>query len=263
MPRRQNERLRQGSGHPLKMKPTGAILLTVTFSVLMPLWLLVGLFTTPLLYPIIKLMTGWNLARVTRLIIWLHGRGVVGILSPFVRLRRENLEGIARPCILVVNHLSFFDGYYMAALPFHDITFAVGAWPFRMYWYTLFMRLARYLDVENMAWEEVLAVSRDSFSQGGAVLFFPEGHRSRTGKLQQFHSGAFRLAADTGMPIVPICISGTGRLLPPGRRWLHPAEVTIKALPPVDPAGFPGSSGHMKMRRHVRQLIAAALKEEE
>ena len=246
---------------PKNLQPVRALLPTLSFYPLMLVWLVIGALTAPLLFVIFKLATGWKVARVIRLIIWIHGRGVIAILSPFVRLRRENVHRIGRPCILTANHLSFFDGYYMAALPFHNITFAVGAWPFKMYWYTLFMRLARYLEVESMGWDNVLAVSRQALAEGGAVLFFPEGHRSRTGKLQQFHSGAFRLAIDTGIPIVPLCITGTQTLLPPGRRWLYPAQVRLKALPAVDPADFPGSSGHIRMRRHVRALMAASLKE--
>ena len=244
-----------------KLQPIGAILLTMGFYPLMLLWMIIGFFTTLPLFLITKLATGWEVDRIIRLIIWIHGRGLIVIVSPFVRLRREQLHEIERPCILAVNHLSFFDGYYMAALPFHDITFAVGAWPFKMYWYTLFMRLARYLEVETTDWQQALRTARRVFATRGAVLFFPEGHRSRTGRLQQFHSGAFRLATETGIPIVPLCITGTDLLMPPGRYWLHPAQVRLKALPPVDPAAFPGPSGHIRMRRHVRDLIARNIRE--
>lgn len=242
-----------------KINYSGALLLTLIFYPLMFLWCVVGLLAWPIAFIIAKLGTSWGVDRIVRLIIWIHGRGLIAIVSPFVSLTRESLSEIKRPCILVVNHQSFFDGYFMAALPFHDITFAVGSWPFKMYWYTMFMRLARYLDVENMAWDTARETCLSAFANGGAVLFFPEGHRSRTGKLQQFYSGAFRMSVDTGIPIVPLCITGTGQLLPPGRSWLHPAKVTLKALPPVNPAPFTGSNGHVRLRKHVRSLMAAYL----
>jgi 1-acyl-sn-glycerol-3-phosphate acyltransferase len=93
------------------------------------------------------------------------------------------------------------------------------------------------------------------------VLFFPEGHRSKTGKMQPFYSGAFRLALETGVPIVPLCITGTDTLLPPGRYALHPCRVRLKALGPLHPADFPGVSGHVAMRREARERMTHALKE--
>lgn len=237
--------------HPVK-----ALLLTFSFYPLMIAWIAIGLITSPLAFLLCKVATGWETARIVRFIIWIHGRGLIVIISPFISLKRTDLEKIQTPCILVVNHLSFFDGYFMSALPFSNIAFAVGAWPFKMFWYSLFMRLANYLDVESVSWEKTLETCKKVFAGNANVLFFPEGHRSRTGHIQQFQSGAFRLAIETGMPVVPLCLTGTDRLLPPGRYWLHPAQIQLKALPPVDPAAYSGSLRHIKMRRHVHTLMA-------
>lgn len=239
------------------------VTLNLTFYPLMTLWIIAGILVSPLCLAIWKVCTGWDWPRIVRHLISIHGYGLIVIVSPFVRFTGEDLDRIERPCIMVVNHLSFFDSYFMAALPFHDITFAVGAWPFKMYWYTLFMRLARYLDVENSDWDEVLRTCRESFALKGTVLFFPEGHRSKTGRLQPFYSGAFRLATQTGVPVVPLCITGTGIMLPPGESFLHPSRVRLKALPPVDPAGFPGPSGHVALRKEVYRRIERALQEAE
>jgi 1-acyl-sn-glycerol-3-phosphate acyltransferase len=235
-------------------------LLNLLFYPLMFLWIVAGIVVSPFWLIIWKLVTGWDLGRIMRHLISLHGYGLIVIVSPFVRFRAEGLETIKRPCILVVNHLSFFDSYFMAALPFHDIIFAVGAWPFKMYWYTLYMRLARYLDVEQSDWNEVVRTCKESFALKGVVLFFPEGHRSKTGQLQPFYTGAFRLAMATGVPIVPLCITGTDTLLPPGKFLLHPAQVRLKALPPLDPAAFSGAAGKA-LQREVRKQMAHALQE--
>lgn len=238
-----------------------ALLLNLSFYPLMTLWVVAGILASPFCLAIWKACTGWDWGRIVRHLISIHGYGLIVIVSPFVPFRGEELDRIERPCIMVVNHLSFFDSYFMAALPFHDIIFAVGAWPFKMYWYTLFMRLARYLNVEHDDWNWVIRTCRESFARQGTVLFFPEGHRSKTGKLQPFYSGAFRLSQETGVPIVPLCITGTDTMLPPGHSFLHPARVRLKALPPLYPADFPGKTGHSRMRREARARMAHALEE--
>lgn len=238
-----------------------ALALNLIFYPLMALWIGAGILASPFCLLIWKIVTGWDIGRIVRHLINIHGYGLVVIVSPFVRFQGEGFADIKRPCILVVNHLSFFDSYFISTLPFHDIIFAVGAWPFKMYWYTLFMRLARYLDVETSDWNEVMRICRESFAKQGAVLFFPEGHRSRTGKLQPFYSGAFRLAQETGVPIVPLCITGTDIMLPPGHSFLHPARVRLKALAPVNPAAYPGRRGLAEMRREVRKSMAHTLEE--
>lgn len=235
-----------------------ALLMTAAVYPLLAAWTAVGIALFALLFPVWRLATGWDAGRIARHFIRLYGRGWMAIVSPFVRFRREGFgEGAARaPAVIVVNHLSFFDTYCMALLPWWDVTFAVRSWPFRMFWYGGFMRMAGYLDVESLEWEECLAAGRRVLGRGGFLLFFPEGHRSRDGRLQRFYSGAFRLAREAGVPVVPLCIAGTDRLLPPGRRWLSPARVRLRALPPVDPSRF---ADHGELRRHVKGEMAATL----
>ena len=232
------------------------------------IWTIFGILISPLLFVILKIVTPYSTSQIIRQFIWVYGRGWVLIVSPFVFFKREGFKEhkIKPPCILIVNHLSFFDTYCMGLLPFSDVTFAVRSWPFRMFWYAPFMRLARYLDVESMGWEKSSEAAKEILSKGGALLFFPEGHRSRDGELRRFHSGSFRLAVETGITLVPLCITGTNKLLPPGRWWLRPTRVRLRALSPVDPGAFSGPLGHTKMRKSVKDMMAkdiAKMKAEE
>jgi 1-acyl-sn-glycerol-3-phosphate acyltransferase len=69
------------------------------------------------------------------------------------------------------------------------------------------------------------------------------------------------MAIETGLPLVPLCITGTDILLPPEKHWLHPADVRLRALPAVDPAGFHGASGPTRFCNAVRERMAIALDE--
>ena len=240
-----------------------ALLMNVTVYPLIVLWTLLGIALFIPTFVICRLLTGWSSGRITRYIIWLYGRGWLVIIRPFVRVRRVDMDNIPSqgPCVLVVNHQSFFDTYCMGLLPVHDIVFAVRAWPFRMFWYRKFMLMAEYLDVESNSWDGTRDSARAIFARNAFVLFFPEGHRSRDGELQRFYNGAFWLAAGEKVPLVPLCINGTDRLLPPKRLWLQPTTIELRALPAIDTSAYAGEHDVRRLRKRVKQELAEALGE--
>ena len=228
---------------------------------LLVLWTATGMLCFPLAFALWKGITRWDGGRIMRHFIWIYGRVWLLIMSPFVKFRAEGMQHLDKEGkgILVVNHLSFFDTYCMALLPAHNVTFCVRAWPFRMPWYGWFMRLAGYLDVESSDWNQIDRAARNLFARGGYLLFFPEGHRSRDGRLQRFYNGAFRLAADTGASLVPLCLTGTDRLLPPGRFWLQPSAVVLRALPPITSTETGEDDPGRVLRKATKALMEAQL----
>jgi 1-acyl-sn-glycerol-3-phosphate acyltransferase len=228
------------------------------------LWTLCGIVLFPFAFPLWKICTGRDGGHIMRDFVWIYGRVWMLFVFPFAPIRMEGInlrKWRGKPCILVMNHFSFLDTYCMGALPFSNVVFAVRAWPFKLLWYRPFMRLAEYFNMEELGWEGCLSASRKIFSQGAALLFFPEGHRSKDGKMQRFYSGPFKLSIETGVPIIPLCISGTDVLLPPHRSYLLPARIQLIALPPVDPRGFTGVRGHIELKEHVKKVMTEALKE--
>ena len=89
-----------------------------------------------------------------------------------------------------------------------------------------------------------------------SVLVFPEGTRSRTRQLGPFKDGAFKLAIQAGVPVVPIALSGTHDAIPRGS-WVFVHHVTagLSVLPPVDTTGYaPDQAGALRDR--VRTMIS-------
>jgi 1-acyl-sn-glycerol-3-phosphate acyltransferase len=228
---------------------------------LLLIWTLLSIVLFPVTFVLGKLFLQWSTDRLMRWFIWIYGRVWLFYMSPFVRFEYQNMGQLERdkPYLLVVNHFSFFDTFCMALLPIYNIAFAVRSWPFKMPWYRSFMQMARYLDVESGSWEETLASSKETFANGGCVLFFPEGHRSRDGYLQRFHSGGFQVAIAAGVPIVPLCIDGTNQLLPAGRKLMHPCRVRLKSLPAIDTSDFSGIDGHIRLRKQVKEQMTKTL----
>lgn len=73
--------------------------------------------------------------------------------------------------------------------------------------------------------------------EGVGILFFPEGTRSPTGRLRGFKTGAFRTAVDQQLPILPISIIGTQRILPAKTLRLFPGRGTMHIHAPIEPEG--------------------------
>jgi 1-acyl-sn-glycerol-3-phosphate acyltransferase len=74
-------------------------------------------------------------------------------------------------------------------------------------------------------------------ANGASVVFFPEGTRSQDGTLQRFKKGGFRLAIESGVPILPVTISGTREMLPAGRNWAKPGRIWMVIGDPIPTTG--------------------------
>ncbi len=207
-----------------------------------------------------RLLTRWPFAKIMRLFVWIYGRVCILIFRPFVSFQHHEVrrERMPNPGIIVMNHLSFFDTYLLCLLPAFDINICLRSWSFRMLWYSFFMRIADYLDMEGSSWEEIVIATEKVKQKKHYMIIFPEGHRSRTGKLRRFYSGAFKLAMELDLPILPLCVTGTHELQPPDRWWLKPTRIKLKLLPPVYPEAYSGERAHVDMRKDVhRQMVDA------
>ena len=163
------------------------------------------------------------------------------------------------PAIYVANHNSAIDPFLFGAIAIENSF--VTSWPFKIPVYGFFMRLAGYANAEA-GWEEICAKGRELLAAGSSLTIWPEGHRSRDGSLGRFKKGAFSLAVETGMPIVPVCILGSGQVMRPGSRFLRPGRIKLIVLEPVYPAENEDSQQEAgQLRRKVRKRIEATLRE--
>ncbi len=94
--------------------------------------------------------------------------------------------------------------------------------------------------------------------QGISVIIFPEGTRSRDGKLLPFRPGPFTIAIEAQVPIVPVTVRGARQLMPKGRPTVVPGEISLVFHPPVLTEGLaPEARGDLMKR--IRQTMEEAL----
>jgi 1-acyl-sn-glycerol-3-phosphate acyltransferase len=96
---------------------------------------------------------------------------------------------------------------------------------------------------------------------GISAIAFPEGTRSRTGDLGPFHSGAFALALRTGVPLVPITLEGSHRVIKPKTLQVNPGVVVrIKIDAPIDLTSYSKGEKH-RLMKDVFQIMSRNLDE--
>lgn len=100
--------------------------------------------------------------------------------------------------------------------------------------------------------------AKEKIVDGTSVMFFPEGTRSRDGKLMPFKRGAFRMALDLGLPILPLTVTGTRDVLPADTSDLLPGRASLIIHPPVSVDGN-SVVDCQSLSDEIRGIIASAL----
>lgn len=97
---------------------------------------------------------------------------------------------------------------------------------------------------------------------GASVILFPEGTRSRDGRLGPFKRGPFHLAVEAGVPVVPVAISGSGKVAPPRTLAVAPGPIRVTFCEPIPAAELPALGIDGLMAR-VRSAIVERLAPDE
>jgi 1-acyl-sn-glycerol-3-phosphate acyltransferase len=183
-----------------------------------------------------------------------------------VRVEIEGLENIddSRPQMLVANHSGLHDILSLAAhLPIQFRWIAKKSL-FRVPFMGWHMRRSGYIPInrENPRETAKSIMEAARIIQGGvSTIAFPEGTRSPTGELGTFYSGAFSLALRTGVPLVPVVIDGTHRVIVPQTLRVNPGvTVRIKIDRPIDLSTYAKGEKH-RLMEDVFQIMSRNLEE--
>lgn len=195
---------------------------------------------------------------------YLYGTFLIKISWPLLRVKRSGTGNMpeGKACVVVVNHRSTADIFLAPLHTTKNTVVFVRSWPFKIWVFKWFMKGAGYVDIERTSLNEFIETrGRELAKRGVALLFYPEGHRSRDGKLQRFQSGAFITATDLDIPVIPVCLTGTEKFLPMKKQLIHPASVKAEVLPPVLPSSLPAENRAFKLKRHVEKIFRDHLNE--
>jgi 1-acyl-sn-glycerol-3-phosphate acyltransferase len=175
----------------------------------------------------------------------------------------HGLDGVGwdSPQVLVCNHNSFYDVLAIAAVLPNPFSFVgkkeLDSVPF----FGQAWKAAGHISIDRSDRQRAVASLRQAGEklkrERGTVILFPEGTRSRDGGLLPFKKGAFVLAVESGVPIVPAIIQGSAPIIGKGR--IRPGTIHVHFGEPVDPAEF-GTVDEMlsEVRSRMIGMLSAA-----
>jgi 1-acyl-sn-glycerol-3-phosphate acyltransferase len=189
----------------------------------------------------------------------LFGTRLVGVRTEIVG--RDELDP-KQTYIFMANHVSNIDPPVFVPLIGRRVFILVKKELFRVPVLGYAMRKAQFIAVDRQnrdAAVESVKKAVEELRSGLSMMAYPEGTRSRDGKLLPFKKGPFHLAMDSGVPVVPVTIVGAHEVWPKGHFRITPGKVTMVFHPPMNPQTF---ASREELMQAVREKIESALPEQ-
>lgn len=183
-----------------------------------------------------------------------------------IRVRVEGVENIPPGvCIFAANHLSNVDPPALVTAIPRRVSLLAKKEVFRIPILATALRMAQFIPVDRGD-REAAAASVDLavkyLREGHSYCVYPEGTRSRDGRLKPFKKGTFVMAIQAGVPVVPISMSGAQKLMRKGDWTIHPGEIVIRFGPPVDASQY-NYDRRGELLERVHALVAAGLPDDQ
>ena len=162
-----------------------------------------------------------------------------------------------KPQVFMANHQSDFDILITLAYLPGQFRWIAKKELFAIPVFGRAMKSAGYIEIDRQNHEKAL-LSLDQAAlrirEGKSVMTFPEGTRSRDGEIKAFKQGTFYLAIQSGVPIVPISIIGSGDIMPKGSLKVKPGKIKLVIAKPIDVKGYT-LENRQELIDKVRQII--------
>ena len=185
------------------------------------------------------------------------GRSILVVSGVKVSVKGLSNVDLTAPYIYMPNHQSNFDIPVLLGHLTVQFRWLAKMELFKIPIFGRAMRNVGYISIDRSNRQsaiESLQVAADKIKSGVSVLIFPEGTRSRDGKIRPFKKGGFVMAIDSTVPIVPVVITGTRAIMPKGKFRVYPGHVSMVIHKPIDTSAYTRETKEALME-NVRRAI--------
>ncbi|MBI3004901.1 MAG: 1-acyl-sn-glycerol-3-phosphate acyltransferase [Ignavibacteriales bacterium] len=177
-----------------------------------------------------------------------------------IRVHMKGAENIQpeRNYVYASNHASMFDIPTVIATIPDQIRLVLKKELTRIPFWGWALKYGGYISIDRSnphAAQKSLEAAAEKIRQGTSVLLFAEGTRTKDGKLQPFKRGAFALAAQSGIPILPVTINNSFRILPKGSLTIRPQDIELIIDKEIPTQGIDGKDAELELMRRVRAVV--------
>jgi putative phosphoserine phosphatase/1-acylglycerol-3-phosphate O-acyltransferase len=171
---------------------------------------------------------------------WVSARGsdaMLAMTGVAVEVQGEDHLWAHRPSVFMFNHQSLLDGYVLLRLLRRGFTGVAKQEVAQMPLLGQILRALDFAFIDRGATRsaiEAMAPAVDRLQRGMSVVISPEGTRSLTPRLGRFKKGAFHIAMQAGVPVVPVVFRNTYEVMRRGSLLFRPGTVDVCVLPPID-----------------------------
>jgi len=170
------------------------------------------------------------------------------------------------PVLLASNHLSFIDSVVITLFAPRPVSFLAKDSYFTGKGFKGFLSRTFFTSIgaipvkrgAGQAAQDALDAGLSFLHEGEAFAVYPEGTRSRDGRLYRGKTGVAWLALNAGVPVIPVALKGTDKVQPIGSNGIRPAKVSIEFGAPIDLSKH-GKADSGRARRHATDEVMDAI----
>ncbi|MBB4117994.1 hypothetical protein GGR32_000266 [Mesonia hippocampi] len=210
----------------------------------------------------VKILPG-NEERKMRFLRKLMSKFLTSVLyfNPFVKkeILNPNREDFSNPAVIISNHTSFLDSLTLSMVS-ANIIFLVNDWVYNSPVFGKIVKMAGFYPVSQGVDGSVEHL-REKVKQGYSLMVFPEGTRSEDNTIKRFHKGAFYLAEQFELDILPIYVHGNSEVLPRNDYIIYDGSMTVKTGDRISPSNTNFGNTYSERTKKINRYFRAEFDE--